>query len=512
MDDWTAGYVADIGYTYGYYPELNPLRVQLAFLNAGLAFPQSGTACELGFGQGMSTNIHAAASMTQWSGTDFNPSHAAFAQELATVAGAGACLFDEAFAEFCVRDDLPDFDTIGLHGIWSWISDTNRKVIADFIRRKLKVGGVLYISYNTQPGWAAMVPMRHLLTEHVEALGAPGQGIVKRIDAAIDFVDSLLATNPAYVKAQPAVLERMKGIKAQNRNYLAHEYFNRDWQPMPFAEMNQWLGEAKLSYACSANYLDHLDVLNLTEEQQAFLRAIPDAVFRETVRDFMVNQQFRKDYWVRGARRINVVEQTELLRRQRIVLARPRDEVVLKATGLLGEASFAKAVYEPVLNVLSDYAPKSLGEIERAVAGQSVNFSQVLQAAMVLAGKNDVVSAFESAASPAVVAQCERLNLYIMDKARSSGEVSYLASPITGGGFAVGRFQQLFMLSKAQGGKTSADWASFAWNTLSGQGLKLVKDGKQLATDDENLAELNTQASEFSDKWLPIMKALGICK
>lgn len=50
MDDWTAGYVADIGYTYGYYPELNPLRVQLAFLNAGLAFPQSGTACELGFG------------------------------------------------------------------------------------------------------------------------------------------------------------------------------------------------------------------------------------------------------------------------------------------------------------------------------------------------------------------------------------------------------------------------------------------------------------------------------
>lgn len=32
MSDWTAGYVADIGYTYGYYSELNPLRVQLAFL------------------------------------------------------------------------------------------------------------------------------------------------------------------------------------------------------------------------------------------------------------------------------------------------------------------------------------------------------------------------------------------------------------------------------------------------------------------------------------------------
>jgi hypothetical protein len=28
MNDWTAGYVADIGYTYGYYTELNPLRVK----------------------------------------------------------------------------------------------------------------------------------------------------------------------------------------------------------------------------------------------------------------------------------------------------------------------------------------------------------------------------------------------------------------------------------------------------------------------------------------------------
>ena len=35
MNDWTAGYVADIGYTFGYYPELNPSG-ETAFLNAGL--------------------------------------------------------------------------------------------------------------------------------------------------------------------------------------------------------------------------------------------------------------------------------------------------------------------------------------------------------------------------------------------------------------------------------------------------------------------------------------------
>ena len=127
MSDWTGGYVADIGYTFGYYTELNPQRVRLAFLNAGLVPPKVGTACELGFGQGMSTNMHAAASVVQWHGTDFNPAQAGFAQELADVSGNGARLYDEAFDQFCSRTDLPEFDYIGLHGIWSWISDDNRR-------------------------------------------------------------------------------------------------------------------------------------------------------------------------------------------------------------------------------------------------------------------------------------------------------------------------------------------------------------------------------------------------
>jgi len=89
MTDWTEGYVTEIGYTYGYYNELNPLRHRLAFLNRGLALPELSTACELGFGQGMSVNIHAAATNIDWWATDFNPAQAAFAQELTASAGGG---------------------------------------------------------------------------------------------------------------------------------------------------------------------------------------------------------------------------------------------------------------------------------------------------------------------------------------------------------------------------------------------------------------------------------------
>ena len=510
MSDWTAGYVADIGYTYGYYTELNPLRVRLAFLNAGLVPPEVGSACELGFGQGMSANLHAAASVVQWAGTDFNPAQAGFAQELARVANSGAQLFDEAFDQFCSRAELPEFDYIGLHGIWSWISDENRAVIVDFVRRKLKVGGVLYISYNTQPGWAAMVPMRDLLTEHAEVLGSDGAGIVSRIDSALAFADQLLAANPAYARANPQIAERIKTIKGQDRHYVAHEYFNRDWQPMAFAKMAQWLEPAKLQWACSANYLDAIDAVNLSAEQQALLASIPDPMFRQTTRDFCVNQQFRKDYWVKGARKLSALEQVEALRAQRILLVQPRAEVSLKVTGALGEATLQEAVYGPILDQLAHHKPLSLAQLEQTLQPSGIGFAQIKEAVMVLASAGVVLAAQDDAATAKAKKHTERLNTHLMMKARSSNELNYLASPVTGGGVTVPRFQQLFLLAKQQGHKQPQDWARFVWNILAAQSQRLLKDGKTLESAEENLAELTRQASEFAEKRLPILKALQI--
>lgn len=302
--------------------------------------------------------------MTRWYGTDFNPTQAGFAQELATASGAGAQLFDQSFEEFCSRPDLPDFDFFGLQGIWSWVSNANRKIITNFIRRKLKVGGVAYISYNTQPGWAAMAPMRDLLAEHAAVMNAPGSGIVPRIDAAQAFADRLKDSGAQYFSNNPLVANRLQQLKQHNRNYLAHVYFNRDWEPMPFSRMNGWLEEAKLGFACSAHLIDHVGSVNLTQEQQQLLTEILDSNFRETVRDFVVNRQFRKDYWVRGLRLLSPVERIELLRRQRFVLAAPLVKVAMTVAGSRGEAGLQEAIYRPILEQLADYSPHSVAQLQ----------------------------------------------------------------------------------------------------------------------------------------------------
>jgi hypothetical protein len=288
----------------------------------------------------------------------------------------------------------------------------------------------------------------------------------------------------------------------------AHEYFNRDWLPMHFATMAHRLEGAKVQYACSANYLDHIDALNLTAEQQAFLKDIPDPMFRETARDFMVNQQFRKDYWVKGARKLNPLEQAQALRAVQVVLTTPRADVALKVSGALGEATLQEPVYTPILDLLADHKPRTLGQIEQALQAQGVGFAQITQAALVLTGAGHLGLVQDSAVVAKAKKHADKLNAHLCQKARGSNEIAYLASPLVGGGVALNRFQQLFVASIGTGKKHPADWAQAAWQVLSAQNQKLLKEGNTLESAEDNLAELTAQANTFAEKQLPLLKAL----
>lgn len=510
MSDWTSGYVADIGYTFGYYNELNPLRAKYLLLSARLALPALGAACELGFGQGVSVNAHSAASPLDWYGTDFNPSQAGFAQQLAGSYADGAKLYDQSFAEFCARTDLPDFDYIALHGIWSWISDDNRATIVDFVRRKLKVGGVLYISYNTLPGWTAMVPVRHLLARHAEIMTAPGAGPAAKVESAVAFARKLWATNPAYARAHPRLGERLATIAAQDPHYLAHEYFNRDWVPMSFADMAGCLQSAKVDFACSASPIEHVAETQMTAEQIALLNELPDATFRQSVRDFIVNQQFRRDYWVKGPRPLNALAYTEQLRAQRIILVAPRDEVTLTLDCVLGRTTMTEKIYMPLLDMLADHQPRSLGQLEKDLRSSEITLAHLQQATLVLMEKGAVALAQDDA----TIAQCrprtDSLNRTLISQARSSSDINFLASPVLGGGVAVSRFHQLFLLARANDMPAPHEWALFTDRLLKAQQQRVLKDGAPIMDDADMLRHLKEQADIFNEKRLPLLIALGI--
>jgi SAM-dependent methyltransferase len=522
------GYVDEIAYTFGYCDELNPQRLRFALLQAGLALPTVHTACELGFGHGVSVNIHAAGSATRWYGTDFHLPHADFARQLAGSAGSQAQLFGERFSEFCRRDDLPDFDFIGMHGIWSWISDENRALIAEFIGRKLKAGGVLYLGYNTQPGWTAMQPVRELMHRHFQigvasephTGGVAEEQIHLRVKAAVDFAQAVFATQPGYALVNPMLAERVDALSGENPNYLAHEYFNRDWHPMSFLQVASSLASAGLTYGGSADYRDHVDEINLSQAQRALLADIADTGLRETVRDFCVNRSLRRDYWVKDPRTLSDDERVAALRAHRVVLALPRESVMLKVRGALGETMLPDALYGPILDALSGYRPVTLSAIENNVRARGITLTQIVKAVTLLVGMGVLLNAQDDAQIRAAQPSAAKLNAAICEQARHREEVQFLASPVSGSGVFMPRVAQLFLLARLQGLQQPTQWAEFADAILhaASQATRAMTKTTAGATTERPsgapapLADLIAKANRFAQIHLPILQALGIAQ
>jgi hypothetical protein len=509
---WTAGYPTEIEYTYGYYRELCPSFLRLACLSAGIATTNADPLryLELGFGQGVSIAIHAAANDGDFWGTDFNPSQAAHAQEFSEASGSSATLLDASFAELAARQDLSDFDIIGLHGIWTWISEENSRIVVDIIRRKLKVGGLVYVSYNCLPGWAPAIPLRHLMKLHAD-LAAEAAGVVAKVDGAVAFAQQVIDSGALYFQANPAVGERLKALSALSRNYLVHEYFTEDWRMTTFSDMARVLEDAKLNFVGSAHLLDHVENVNLSEAGQNLLSGIRHPILRQSVRDYMVNQQFRRDIFAKGSRRLTPLEYAERFSNQSFVLLTSPGDIPMKVAGSLGEATLHEQIYRPLIESFASerFTPKTLG---RAAACDpklaSTLLVNLIEAAVVLTGAGHLHPAKDPSGQART--RCADLNRHLCERARGDGAFMYLASPVTGGGIPVDRQQQLFMLAGLKGKKTHGEQAKFAWDTLSSQDHRVIKDGKLLETPEANLAELSKQAEQFAEKRVPILNALGV--
>jgi len=228
------------------------------------------------------------------------------------------------------------------------------------------------------------------------------------------------------------------------------------------------------------------------------------------VRDYFVNQQFRRDVFIKGARRLSAFEIMETLQSTTFALMADPTEIPMKVKTVLGEATLQDSVYKPIIEKLAEngFAPKKLGEISRDSKLQSLKFGDLAQALMVLIGAGHVHPTQQP--SKEVRSHCRALNQYIFECARGRGEIGWLASPLTGGGVTLNRVQQLFVLAMSSGKKTVSDQAQYAWQIIGPQGGRLMRDGKQLESADDNLAELNQQAMAFSEKRIPILKALGV--
>lgn len=508
MSSWSEGYVNHVTYTHGYYPSLNPRNMIIPFLMARLPVPKVVNACELGFGQGVSLNVHAAAGRAKWYATDFNPAHALFAQNLADHGDAQKLLIaDQGFNEFCRRDDLPEFDFIGLHGIWSWISEDNRRIIVDFIRRKLKLGGVLYVSYNTLPGWSANAPLRHLLLQYNKYAASVHSQEENTVNA-IAQTENVLQHSHLLRQHAPDILPRTQQLATQDRNYLAHEYLNQDWQPMYFADIEKSLSDAKLSFACSAKYLDDFADCLYDAEQRRLMEETAHPSLRQTIKDFLLNTQFRSDFWIKGQYFLNEEELRREWARLTVMLLKPRSDIAYQITRRQ-TVNLKPELLDPLLDILQDNERHKVSDLMTQLAGR-INFGQLTNLLAILASEEELAVVQDDDTIAQVTESAQKLNRELL--ARSSTQhnpIVHLASPVTGGAYTYWRIEQLFLLAHSQG-IAPDDWEAFVWQILKRLGQVMIRNGEALQDEADNLQELAQLKAQFLSFKYGLALRLGI--
>lgn len=171
----------------------------------------------------------------------------------------------------------------------------------------------MYNSYNAYPGWYEASPFQHLV-----ALEMRSKSGVAAIAGAVDLMNRLKENNAKMFASLPGLNARLEGLQSAQTAYLVQEYNNQNWQPRHFSEMIDVAYRHKLEYAGTANLCEAIES-SYSPAARDFIAQQKDLKTRETVRDFLVNQCFRRDIYVKGCRSLWTTKKMEVLGAQHFV-------------------------------------------------------------------------------------------------------------------------------------------------------------------------------------------------
>jgi SAM-dependent methyltransferase len=446
----------------------------------------------------------------QFYAADFNPAHVAGASALASDAQLdNITLLENSFAELAAGAvELPQFDFITLHGIYTWVTQENRRYIVDFVARYLKPGGIVYVSYNALPGWTATLPLQRLLVEYGDAF--PNRSDIQVANAA-DFVQKLVDAKVGYFSSAGSALQaRLDGLKKYNRNYLVHEYMHKHWQPMYHADVARDFGEAKLEFVGSADLSQGYPKLYLDDEKSALLHTLPDPAMQETLKDYCLNTSFRKDVFVRGARRLTALHRQELLGQYGLALTVSRDAVQLAMKFVFGDVNARPEIALPVCDALAR-GPQTLAQLAAlpALAGRTLEDVAQL-AALFVTSRQAILLDTNYAAQQQDAAK--RMNRAVAAGTRYGDEYQSLCSGLAGSAIGAPYIARLvyWLLAEQRMEAEPEALARAGWAIMQPQGRHMLKDGARLEDEAGNLAELQAHIRTVLHEHLPIWRHLNM--
>lgn len=513
MTVWTEGYVADLPYSIGFYRETVPAHLAFAAVVVGKdpgSLLQPKRVLELGIGMGFSFVITAASNPSvHFEGVDFNPVHVAHAQSLIDEARIpNANVRESSFQDFAqdICTETQDMDLIVLHGILSWVSEDAHEAIIDIARKRLKPGGFLYVSYNCMPGWAPVLPLQRLMLENAKRNDRRSD---HQVEAGLNLAQGLLDEGALYFTAYPSIKPRLDRLLKQDKSYLAHELLNANWHIFHFSDVSALMSRAKLGFVCSATVVENMDGLAVPKGSVARIVSETDIVFKEMLRDYAINKQFRRDIYCRGVSALTRAEQNQLLSVMHFMLVLPSANLSRKQNTPIGELDINENLYDAIVGLLSKgpatfSAICNLPQLER-----ETSVVTAMQAISLMIHNGQVVPLPAKTAND--VSAAKRLNAVICKKVNQGRSYGFLSAPVAGGGTQATNIDLLMLHEIIANDESNADiLATSLLASMSRLDINWVEDGDKIVDAERRNKRARDAADVFLNEKVPLWRRLGV--
>ena len=506
-DAWT-GPVLDTPYTWNFYSDQSPIKLDYVARLAGVEtqpLDQPFTYCELGCGNGMTSNVLAAAwPQGEFHAVDINPEHIANGRGIAERAGLSNVRFvGSGFSEL-MGLDLPGFDFITLHGVESWVSPEVRRDIRGVIDAFLKPGGLVYVSYDAVPGWASFLPLRRIMLDLTAEVAG---GTAARAAAGLKHLAYLRDIGSSYFKNNPAAARLLDRMAGKPDNFVAHQFFNNTWEPRNFSDVAGEMAAIGLEFIGQTEISRNRRGGDVAEKFRPLLGDTPDQRARESIASFHSSEGFRRDVYWRSGERVAPAHRTRLFA-GRIFGAKGLDGRIRRKPA---HGDFAGR--DDLLSAIAGGA-RTTAEIGALPEMQGHSAEAIVACIHGLAAAGEL-RPFATRTWPTGNEAPERyrivsqLNRVLLKERLLTDSQCVLASPVLGDGVRIKMIPGLLLLVGEEVGLEKTP--ERALEMLADEpGRHWYRKGKEVSDADEGMRLMTDDHQVFRRTLLPILQRLGI--
>lgn len=297
-------YTTDVLYPSTFVYGQSPLQLAWAAGASGSTPPSLSGAfsyCDLGCGDGITLNLLADSfPRSRFVGIDINTDHLRIAQQLAQLAEIGNVRFLQCDFTALGAAELPEFDFIAVHGVYSWVDDAVRDAIHAFVRAHLKPGGLVAVQYSCLPGASVHDPLLNALRALADRIDGDSEQRVRRGVAEL----RRLAPWSEFFTKNPQAHALVRGMREDRMSALTHDVLNRRLHSYYLHEVCARFRLLGLEFIGSGNLkLNHPELMLPSDGHAIFreLTATASAEQRHELLDLFVNFESRCDVFRKPA-------------------------------------------------------------------------------------------------------------------------------------------------------------------------------------------------------------------